>query len=197
MDKINYFIEQNEKMKNDLKKNKYPNGAVVYVIDYGTKNEQIYRLGITTNMNMKKRKQIYNSHPQYAGILLLSLAQKQGHTFHKKNVVMIKKINNPIKLETCLRAMLYDYRYKNHKDFFICDLSIIKKAFTTCINSIKHMDKIKNNSKSQMKGGSKTINKIINHKFDFLTKKISLLKKHKQYLDNKINKINKNIYHTK
>ena len=49
-------------------------------------------------------------------------------------------INNPTRLEMCIRSMLYDYRYKNKKDFFMCELSVIKKAFKNCLKSIKNMN---------------------------------------------------------
>jgi len=48
--------------------------------------------------------------------------------------------------------MLYDYRYKNKKDFYLCDLSIIKKAFRNCKRSIKNMN--------QKGGGINDIDKL-------------------------------------
>ena len=39
-------------------------------------------------------------------------------------------------LEDCVRALLYNYRYKNRKEFFICILSKIKLAFKKCFSSI-------------------------------------------------------------
>ena len=151
INKLNYFIEENKLMKNDLKKNKFPNGAVIYVVDFSTKYEYIYRLGKTDNM--KKRKQIYDT-----------------HMLHKRNVVIIKETNDPIRLETCVRAMLYNYRYKDHKDIFFCDLSKIKQAFSNCIKSFNLINK--------MKGGSKTYQ---NYHNDLLTKKIYSLKKKTVY----------------
>lgn len=121
MKQLNYAVEENKKMKNELKKNKYPNGGVVYVIDYSNKKSNIYRIGMTGNMN--KRKKLYDTHTSY-----------------KKEVVHIVKTDCPIRLETCVRAMLYAYRYKNNKDYYICDLSIIIKAFKECSKSIKCID---------------------------------------------------------
>lgn len=118
LDQINKLEKDNKTIKNDLKKEKYPNGGLVYIIDYTNEDENIYRLGSTNNMN--KRKKIYDT-----------------HTLHKKNVVYKKEISCPKKLEDCIRSLLYDYRYKNRKDFFICKLSKIKLAFKKCSNSIK------------------------------------------------------------
>lgn len=165
MEKLNYFIEENQLVKNDLKKNKYPNGAVVYVIDYSTKYESIYRLGKTADM--KKRKELYDT-----------------HMLHKRNAVIIKETLYPVRLETCVRAMLYDYRY-GEKDFFFCDLSIIKNAFSNCIKSINLMNK--------MKGGSKTNKKTQNPNADIMKKQINSLRMRKRFIDRKLNRLNKNI----
>ena len=64
---------------------------------------------------------------------------------YKKNVVLIYETKCPIQIETCLRALLYDYRYKNRKDFFICHLKIVKKALNYCKKSVQCM---------QQKGGN-------------------------------------------
>lgn len=124
LDKINYLEKQNKLMKNDMKKTKYPDGAIVYVIDYSdedTNIDGIYRIGITSNL--KKRKQIYDT-----------------HLLHNKKVILKEYSQNPIQLEICLKSLLYEYRYKNRKDFYICKLDIIKKAFRKCINSINKMN---------------------------------------------------------
>ncbi len=64
--------------------------------------------------------------------------------------------------------MLYDYKYKDRKDFFICKKSIIKKAFSNCIKSIKNMN--------QTGGGDKDpiIDKI-SMKINRLNKKITYI----------------------
>lgn len=115
--KINYLEKQNEKIKNDLKKEKYPDGGLVYVIDYSEDNEEIYRIGMTNNIN--KRKKIYDT-----------------HSLHKKNIVYLLETECPLKLETCVRSLLYDFRFKDRKDFYVCDLKKIKKAFRMCKQSI-------------------------------------------------------------
>jgi len=58
------------------------------------------------------------------------------HSLHNKKVPHYVEVACPIQLETCIRSMLYKYRYKNRKDYFKCSLSKAKKAFTECVNSI-------------------------------------------------------------
>lgn len=123
MNKINYLQKQNNKMKNDLKKEKFPDGGVVYVIDYSDENDNIFRIGMTSNMN--KRKKIYDT-----------------HTLYKKKVKFIHETKYPIQFETCLKSMLYNFRYKNKKDFYITDLKNIQKAFKICVKSFDNMNQI-------------------------------------------------------
>lgn len=147
LEKINYLEKQNKLMINDMKKEKYPNGALVYFVDYGDDDnyeKYVYRLGKTDDLN--KRKSIYDT-----------------HMLHKKPVAEKVFVDNPIKFETCIRAMLYDYRYKNKKDFYLCDLSIIKKAVRNCKRSIKNMN--------QKGGGLTEIDNLKNNLFE-LDKKI-------------------------
>ena len=163
LEKINYLEKQNKLMINDLKKEKYPNGAVVYIIDYGDdanydanlksskddflpqkksatfcSEKNVYRLGSTDDMN--KRKKIYDT-----------------HTLHKRPIVEKYFTEKAVQLESCIRSMLYDYRYKNKKDFFLCDRDIIKKAFKNCIKSIKNM------KETQKGGGNNEIDNLKNN----------------------------------
>ena len=124
LQQINSLTKQTKIMESDLKVDKYPEGALVYIIDYSDEDKTlpgIYRLGITDNM--KNRKQSYDT-----------------HTLHKKQIVHYEIINDPIRLEKCIRSMLYKYRYKNKKDFFVCPLAIIKKAFSSCNTMLKSMN---------------------------------------------------------
>jgi hypothetical protein len=118
LQKIDKLEKDNKHMKNDMKKEKFPEGGLVYIVDYTDEQEDVYRLGSTDDMN--KRKKIYDT-----------------HTLHKKPVVYKKETTCPVKLEDCVRSLLYDYRYKNRKDFFICKLSKIKLAFKKCLSSMK------------------------------------------------------------
>lgn len=155
MNKIKFLEKQNNKLKNELKIELYPNGSLVYIIDYTDEQDNIYRLGKTDNM--KKRKNIYNT-----------------HTIYKKNIILIKEVLCPLQYETCLRSMLYNYRIKNKKDFYECDIKIIKKAFKKCDESIKCMNQ---------NGG----NNILNYEIEQLTKK-------KEKINIILNKYNKILY---
>ena len=58
--KINELERMNKLLQNDLKIEKFPDGALVYIIeDYDIDGEIYYRLGKTTDMN--KRIGIYNT----------------------------------------------------------------------------------------------------------------------------------------
>jgi prophage antirepressor-like protein len=117
--KINELESKNKLLQNDLKLEKFPDGAMVYVIeDTDTDGEIYYRIGKTDNMN--KRINIHNT-----------------HSIHNKKVVHYVELSCPLQLETCVRSMLYKYRYKNKKDYFKCELKKIVKAFNKCIESIK------------------------------------------------------------
>jgi len=119
LQKINDLETKNKLLQNDLKLEKFPDGAMVYVIEDIDIDKQIfYRIGKTDNMN--KRIQIYNT-----------------HSIHNKKVVHYVELLCPTQLETCIRSMLYKYRYKNKKDYFICSLTKIKNSFTKCLESIK------------------------------------------------------------
>jgi prophage antirepressor-like protein len=117
--KINELELKNKLLQNDLKLEKFPEGALVYVIEEtDTDGELYYKIGKTDDMN--KRIKIHNT-----------------HSIHNKKVVHYVELLCPLQLETCIRSMLYKYRYKNKKDYFKCKLNKIIKAFDKCIESIK------------------------------------------------------------
>jgi predicted GIY-YIG superfamily endonuclease len=117
--KINDLEAKNKLLQNDLKLEKFPDGGIVYVIEETDIDGEIYyKIGKTDNMN--KRIKIHNT-----------------HSIHNKKVVHYVELLCPLQLETCIRSMLYKYRYKNKKDYFKCKLTKIMKAFDKCIESIK------------------------------------------------------------
>lgn len=111
---------------------------MVYVIDYSEDDKKIYRIGKTDNMN--RRKAIYDT-----------------HTLNKRNVVHYVEHTCPIKLESCARFLLHDYRYQNNRDFYECDLERIKNALEKCVATIKCEDginhKISNDESNNMQSG--------------------------------------------
>ena len=119
LQKISELESKNKLLQNDLKLEKFPEGGIVYVIEYiDTDGEIYYKIGKTDNMN--KRIGIYNT-----------------HSIHNKKVVHYVEIQCPLQLGTCIRSMLYKYRYKNKKDYFKCVLNKIKNAFEKCLECIK------------------------------------------------------------
>jgi prophage antirepressor-like protein len=153
--KINELEKKNKLLQNDLKIEKFPDGAMVYIIeDYDINGEIYYRLGKTDNMN--KRIGIYNT-----------------HSIHNKKVVHFIELLCPLQLETCIRSMLYKYRYKNRKDYYQCDLKKIKTAFKKCIQSIKCVEnQIGGNSIDMDNNSTITIkNKI--YKITYYEKKLN------------------------
>jgi len=163
-------IKKFEQYKKDLKKNKYPKGALVYVIDYSEVDEPIFRIGVTKDMNLRKK--IYDT-----------------HTLHKHEVVFTFETPLACKLETCVRAMLYDYRYKDKKDFYFCSLTKIKSAINNCIKSFDGV--------SSCNGGSKTNNKkrLVKNKKQiggelYIDRKLITLNKKKNVLKRKVTNVN-------
>ena len=119
LEKITELETKNKLLENDMKLEKFPDGAIVYVIeDCDVDNNIYYKIGKTDDMN--KRIKIYNT-----------------HSIHNKKVVYYVELLCPLQLETCIRSMLYKYRYKNKKDYFKCSLNKIIKAFDKCLESIK------------------------------------------------------------
>ena len=170
IEKLQYMEKQYHLARHDLKKEKYPEGALFYVVDYGDKNEEKYRIGITENMN--KRKKIYDT-----------------HMLHKRDVVIMKEASNPERLEDCVRAMLYDYQYKDDKDFFVCSLSKMRQAVNRCV---KDFDLMKKDIISGSKSGVKNIQWGDAPK-KFMERMIDKLKYGRTKLDKKIKKLDKEL----
>ena len=147
--KINELEKKNKLLHNDLKLEKFPDGAIVYVIEENDDTETYYRIGKTDNMN--KRIKIHNT-----------------HSIHNKKVVHYVELSCPLQLETCIRSMLYKYRYKNNKDYYQCSLNRIKIAFNKCIESIKCVENqiggaiIKLHKITYYENKLQTLNNIIN-----------------------------------
>ncbi len=119
--KIKSLERTNKIIKGDLKKVKFPTGALVYVTEYTNDEDgEHYRIGMTENMN--SRTSIYDT-----------------HSLHKRKVVFFKEVECPQQFEKCLFSFLYEYRYKNKSSFYMCSLETIKKAFKHCTNGLKCM----------------------------------------------------------
>jgi len=165
--KINYLTKENKKLKNDLKKDVYPHGGMVYAIDYSDEEEEVYRIGMTDDMNL--RKQIYDT-----------------HSLHKRDVVIFREFKHPLRLEICVRSMLYEFRFKNRKDFYVCPFDKIKRAFSICLRSFRSMDR-----ESKTISGSKTKQVQRGGQMSFIDKQINISEKKNLALQKKINKFDK------
>ena len=89
LEKINDLEKRSKIMANDMKKEKFPNGALVYIIDYSDEDttiDGIFKLGKTNNL--KKRKSIYDT-----------------HMLHKKQVISKEFTEKPLQLENCIKSI--------------------------------------------------------------------------------------------
>lgn len=169
--------KENTKLRQNLKKEKFPKGGLVYAVDYSTDEEEIYRIGMTSNMN--KRKEVIDT-----------------HTLDKRPVLFYMLTSCPLSLEMCVRGLLYKFRYKDRKDFFICSLKRIKIAFKSCSEGTKKIG-YKN------KPGSKTNNKkqkggtISFHNSIIIMREIKKVSDEIHDFQTKINKLHKKIYNIK
>jgi len=148
-----------------MKKECFPDGGLVYIVDYSEDGKEIYRL-VKTN-DMKHRKSIYDT-----------------HTLHKRNVPHYVEYDCPLQLESCIRAMLYKHRYQDKRDFFECKLQKVKNAFKRCLEILKYMNCEDSELEDDaQKGGRST----------FIMKEINKLSKKKDELRNKIKTANQKL----
>lgn len=107
IEKLNKKIEILEK---DLKNDKYELGDMVYIFrEIDELGEIYYRVGETENLNLR-------------------IIKHNSSSIHKKELVFKIKTKHKKHLEECIKAHLYQYRYKDRKDYFKTDQKIIKKA---------------------------------------------------------------------
>lgn len=157
---ITYLEKQYKICTNDLKKEDYPDGGMVYAINHsddydGENGEEIFRIGMTENMNSMKK--IHNT-----------------HSLHNRKVEKWMETDDPRRFELCLKSMLFQKRYRDKKDFYICSLAYLKRAFAECVKKFKNMDKI------GQKGGG----------FDFINTRVVMLRRRVGVLEKGIMKCN-------
>ena len=128
------IIEENNKkikiLENDLRKEKQPAGNICYIFEETDElNIKYYRLGQTENLAKR-------------------MASHNSSSVHKKVVAFKIKTNNILHYEACLRGSMYNFRYKNNKDYYKIPLDKIKYAIKNCGEVVK---KLQNN----IDGGTK------------------------------------------
>ena len=136
--KIKLLTEYNKKLKNNLTKNKFPNGQHIYVIE----DEGLYKIGYTDDL--KKRLNIYNT----------GRANKVDYSYYKKTKCAKE-------IESCLKAMLNKYIYKAKKEFYNCSLDKIIKSISKCLKIKKDCNDCK--KIKEQSGGENIINKLIDY----------------------------------
>lgn len=168
-DKISFLKDQNKKLRGDMKTEKYPNGAVFYVLDYTddytddykdeiTGAERVYRIGIADDM--KSRKALYDT-----------------HMLHKKKAVINEELKNPSQFEICMQSALYEYRYADRKSFYICSKKVLDSKFSKCKEMLI--------SKKIQKGGGKD---LFDGKINKLSEEVDELKIRIKILNEEIQK---------
>ena len=132
-------------LKNDLKKDKLPSGKYCYIFEETDElGEKYYRLGQSNNL--KKRMYNHNS-----------------SNIHKKIISFKIKTENILHFEVCLRGIMFDFRYKNNKDYYKISKKYIEKAITQCDSIVK---KFKNKSCSEKLIGGYKVKKMNNNNID-------------------------------
>ena len=146
---INQQTKKIEILENDLRKEVLPKEGYCYIyLEKDELNEEYYRLG--QSGNIQKRFHNHNS-----------------SSAHKKIVAFKIKTDNIIHFEACLRGVMFDYRYKNDKDYYKLPKDKIKDAIKKCKNIVKEFKndiiiKEPTNPNEIHSGGSINIKKINN-----------------------------------
>jgi prophage antirepressor-like protein len=133
--KLKILEKENIKLKNDMKKHKYPLGTHVYVLE----DNNMFKIGYTDNL--AKRLATYNT----------GKADKSDYAYYKKT-------NCGREIEKCMKAILNKYIYKSNKEFYNCSLEKIIQAINTCIKAEKNSDTC---NKIQTGGGLPIIDSLI------------------------------------
>ena len=95
------------------------------------------------------------------------MANHNTSSIHKKVVSFKIKTENKLQFESCLRSSMYNFRYKNNKDYYKIPNDKVKEAIKICKNVVKNF---KNNNVAMLGGHNN------NNTIDFIidTKKIDL-----------------------
>ena len=87
------------------------------------------------------------------------MANHNSSNIHKKIVIHKIKTDNILHYESCLRGVMFDFRYKNNKDYYKIPLDKLNDAVKNCKN-ITIEFKNNNMQNNMQNGGSIDIRKI-------------------------------------
>jgi phage anti-repressor protein len=128
--------EKNKKIKlleNDLKKDNYPTGDYSYIIQEKDELGEIYfRIGQCKDLKNR-------------------MANHNSSSVHKKVISFKIKTDNKSQFESCLRSTMFNFRYKNNKDYYKIPDDMVNDAIKACKNIVKNFK----NDKIEMLGGKK------------------------------------------
>lgn len=123
--KIDLLTKQRDQLLKNQKPKEYPDGMYIYALK-SPANElypEMFKIGITDSLN--KRISTYNS-----------------IATNRLDYAYIKKLkSNSKEIDNCIKAMLYQYRYRSNKEHFVCSLDKIKTAVNACINANKECNR--------------------------------------------------------
>ena len=128
--------EKNKKielLETDLKKENFPVGDYSYIIEEKDEvGETYFRIGQSKDLKTR-------------------MANHNSSSIHKKIVSFKIKTANKSQFESCLRSTMYNFRYKNNKDYYKMPNNMVEKAINVCKNIVKNF---KNNKKLELLGGT-------------------------------------------
>ena len=118
------IIEQKDKkikiLENDLKKDIYPVGNYSYIFQEKDElGETFFRIGQSGNLKSR-------------------MANHNSSSIHKKIISFQIKTDNKLQFESCLRNSMFNFRYKNNKDYYKIPKDKIKDAIKICKNIVKN-----------------------------------------------------------
>ena len=137
--------EKNKKielLENDLKKDNFQVGNYSYIIEEKDEiGDTYFRIGQSKDLKTR-------------------MANHNSSSIHKKIVSFKIKTDNKLQFESCLRSTMYNFRYKNNKDYYKIPNNMVEEAINACKNIVKNFK----NNKIKMLGGKNNNNIIIDTK---------------------------------
>lgn len=120
--KIKNKNDRIEILENNQKKQKFPDGGLVYALEpmgmlQEDTDKKLIRIG--KSEHMQKRWDTYNTAVPDNFKLLYYV-----------------QVENPIAVEYCVRSVMNEFIYRKNKDYYLCDLADIIKCFDDCVKFI-------------------------------------------------------------